>query len=255
MVMRQHPGGRLLLEHGRQRSTLGDDDLFLVAPHQSSAAHWVAMNISPTGLSGTLLDEVAALLTGHRGAVTFAMGAAMNRASRGHWLQVQRFVTRNLNNPSVADSPLARRELVRLLNGATLACFSSSSHASGPDDEPSPCRPTVPASLRRAVDHIEQHAEAPVELSDLCAAARLSPGARQEAFRRHLGTTPLGHVRSVRLERIHQQLQSADPGDGQTVAAIATHWGITHLGRFAQEYRSRYGSTLSNTLRSTNRPG
>ena len=42
----------------------------------------------------------------------------------------------------------------------------------------------------------------------------------------------------------------AEPGDGSSVAAVAARWGFTHLGRFAIEYRRRFGVHPSQTLRS-----
>ncbi|WP_363094775.1 helix-turn-helix domain-containing protein, partial [Pseudonocardia sp. 73-21] len=43
--------------------------------------------------------------------------------------------------------------------------------------------------------------------------------------------------------------QVADPAR-RSVADIASHWGFTHLGRFAAAYRERYGCVPSETLRS-----
>ena len=253
IVMHQHPGGQMTIDHGRQSTVLGADGLFLVTPPDAYAAHWDAMDISATGLSASLLEEDAALLTGYAsGPVTFATGPVLDPGARGHWLQVQRFVARNLTaNAGVAASPLARRELLRLLNGATLACFANSTRAAGPD--PPGTLDAVPVPLRRAVAHIEEHAGEPVELADLSVAAGLGPRSLQAAFRRHLGTSPLGHLRQVRLERVHRELQAAEPGEGQTVAEIATRWGFTQLGRFARLYRDRYTVTPSQTLRE--RPG
>jgi AraC-like DNA-binding protein len=48
----------------------------------------------------------------------------------------------------------------------------------------------------------------------------------------------------------HRDLQNAEPGHGTSVAAVAARWGFTHLGRFAIEYRRRFGSYPSQTLRS-----
>ena len=42
------------------------------------------------------------------------------------------------------------------------------------------------------------------------------------------------------MERAHHDLQNAEPGNS-SVAALAARWGFTHLGRFAVEYRRRYG--------------
>ena len=88
----------------------------------------------------------------------------------------------------------------------------------------------------------------PIGLAEIAAAAQLSPRALQAAFRRHLGTTPLGHLRSVRLARAHADLLAARRGDGQTVSEIANRWGFSQLSRFAHDYRTRYGQSPRETL-------
>jgi AraC-like DNA-binding protein len=107
-----------------------------------------------------------------------------------------------------------------------------------------------PQPLRRALAFIDEHAGDPITLDEIAAAARLSPRGVQAAFRRHLDTTPLSYLRSVRMERAHRDLQGAEPGDGVRVAALAAKWGFTHLGRFAVDYRRRFGTYPSQTLRS-----
>ena len=62
----------------------------------------------------------------------------------------------------------------------------------------------------------------------------------QYAFRRHLDTTPLAHLRRVRLTHAHHDLLAADPTDGATVTDIAARWGFYHPGRFASLYRETY---------------
>jgi AraC-like DNA-binding protein len=52
------------------------------------------------------------------------------------------------------------------------------------------------------------------------------------------------------MERARRDLENAEPGDGSSVAAVAARWGFTHLGRFAFEYRRRFGVHPSQTLRS-----
>ena len=58
------------------------------------------------------------------------------------------------------------------------------------------------------------------------------------------------YLRGTRMERTHRDLQGAEPGDGVSVAALAAKWGFTHLGRFAVDYRRRFGTYPSQTLRS-----
>jgi transcriptional regulator GlxA family with amidase domain len=57
------------------------------------------------------------------------------------------------------------------------------------------------------------------------------------------------HVRRVRLECAHRELQAADPTTGDTVAAIAARWGFVKPGRFAAAYRAAHGAAPSRTLR------
>jgi len=55
------------------------------------------------------------------------------------------------------------------------------------------------------------------------------------------------YLRHVRLERAHQELVQAQPGE-TTVTRTAGRWGFTHLGRFASEYRRAFGELPSTFL-------
>ena len=90
--------------------------------------------------------------------------------------------------------------------------------------------------------------EKPYTLASPAGIAGLSPRAVQLGFRRHLGTTPMGFVRDIRLSRAHEELGSAEPSS-VTVASVAHRWGFVHLGRFAQLYRERYGVSPSQAIR------
>jgi transcriptional regulator GlxA family with amidase domain len=115
--------------------------------------------------------------------------------------------------------------------------------------EPTP-PPTsrVPDTVQSAIAFIDTHAAEPIGLTEIASAVQLSPRALQAAFRRHLGTTPLAQLRAVRMARVHADLQSARPGDGQTVSVVANRWGISQLSRFARDYRQRYGVSPRQTL-------
>lgn len=106
----------------------------------------------------------------------------------------------------------------------------------------------TPASVRRALELIESRAHEPLTLHAIAEGARVGPRALQEAFRRHRGTTPMAYLRGTRLDRAHRELQAADPTEGVSVASVAARWGFRHRGRFAEEYRRRYGRTPQQTL-------
>jgi transcriptional regulator GlxA family with amidase domain len=114
---------------------------------------------------------------------------------------------------------------------------------------PSPATtPSAPPTVLSAIALIERRATEPIGLAEIAAAAQLSPRALQVAFRKHLGTTPLGYLREVRMSRAHADLQAARPGDGQTVSAVANRWGFSQLSRFAHDYKQRYGVSPRQTL-------
>lgn len=147
---------------------------------------------------------------------------------------------------SAAAYPLIAEEMVRTAAAAALATFPNTTmtvaHSPGPGH-------VAPRAVRRAAAYIEAHAATPITLTDIATAAGVGPRALQYAFARHLGTTPLTHLRRVRLENAHRELQAADPATGATVATIAASWGFGKPGRFAAEYRARYGRSPSRTLR------
>src|SRR3954454_12316354 len=83
-----------------------------------------------------------------------------------------------------------------------------------------------PPWVGRAVEHIQAHAHEPLSVTDIAAAVGASVRGVQEAFRRHLDTTPTAYLRSVRLERAHQDLVAAAQDRGGSVTEIALRWGF-----------------------------
>lgn len=109
-------------------------------------------------------------------------------------------------------------------------------------------RPYSPSgTVERAVAFIEERARDDIGVTEIAAAAFVTIRAVQLAFRRYLGTTPLGYLRQVRLEQAHRQLQSADPRR-ITVTAVAADWRFTNPSRFTAYYRAVYGVPPSATL-------
>ncbi|GIX14490.1 MAG: hypothetical protein KatS3mg118_2449 [Paracoccaceae bacterium] len=104
-----------------------------------------------------------------------------------------------------------------------------------------------PRHLRLAEAYVEAHLDRPLTLDEIAAAAGVSPRALQMAFRRFRGTTPLAFLRDLRLARAHAELSAGAPGT--TVTGVALKWGFGHFGRFAGQYRARYGLSPSDTLK------
>ena len=106
-----------------------------------------------------------------------------------------------------------------------------------------------PSVVRQAMEFIESRPDLPPTVSALAAQCHVSVRTLQAAFRSELGISPMAYIREERMRRAHADLRAADPAIS-SVASIAHRWGFSHLGRFAAAYRTRYGETPSQTLRS-----
>lgn len=87
------------------------------------------------------------------------------------------------------------------------------------------------------------------DLSVLTCARALGVSVRtlQDHVRSAAGRTPSDILRDIRFRRAHEQLLAADAGR-TTVTAIAEQCGFGHVGRFAADYRARYGEAPTATL-------
>jgi AraC-like DNA-binding protein len=108
-------------------------------------------------------------------------------------------------------------------------------------------RSVAPRDVKRAIDYIESRLDAPVTLADLIAASGVPGRTLFKHFRDSKGISPMRYLRSARFEKVRQALAAAEPGD--SVTDIAMSLGFSHMGRFAVEYRARFGESPSDTLR------
>ncbi|MEU9591637.1 helix-turn-helix transcriptional regulator [Streptomyces sp. NPDC048219] len=230
------------------RDDFGPGDTVLFAPPDLPYAGRICTaRYNITMLDSSLLDQVAATgparvtqpvrLTGHR---PYSPAAA--RRLKSTIVHLRDGV---LADPAAVAEPLITSTSGQLLAAAVLSAFPNTART---DPTAQDRTDAHSATLRRAVAHIEDHAHEPLTVADIAAAAHVTVRALQYAFRRHLGTTPLGHLRRVRLAQVHRDLRAADPADAR-VRDIAARWGFAHPGRFATLYRDAYGTSPSNTLR------
>ena len=106
--------------------------------------------------------------------------------------------------------------------------------------------PSLPHSLRRALDAMRANVEHEWSVLELATVAGVSGRTLQRQFRSSLGHTPQAALRDVRFERARRELLQGLPG--AKVTDIALRCGLSHCGRFSIEYRRRYGETPSQTL-------
>ncbi|MFI7577768.1 AraC family transcriptional regulator [Micromonospora sp. NPDC049497] len=239
--------GRFTIARDKDEYRLRPGDVALMLPDQPEDADFDDIDSFTTRLPRALLEEVAHAQTGISGAdLRFDSSRPISVALGRHWTRTVSHLTRSvLSDPALMANPLIAGNARHLLAATALAVFPNTAH----DRALRAAGEVTPRALRRAVAYIDDHADQPITVEQVAAAAGVRPRALQLAFRRHHDTTPMRYARQVRLERAHRDLQAADPTTGITITMIAMRWGFTHLGRFSTDYRAAYGSSPSHTLR------
>lgn len=159
-------------------------------------------------------------------------------------LRLVEFLIKELEQPDgLHASPLARASLSDALLTALLTCapHDQSHQLSAPG-------PLVrPGYLRRAETYIDAHASEPITMSDVAGVAGVSLRALQKAFVRYRGCSPKDFLKERRLELVRGRLLAADLDTSIKAAATAAGYGNT--GRFAADYKQRFGESPSATRR------
>lgn len=162
------------------------------------------------------------------------------------WLRTAMFLTGEVGRRGgLLDVPLLATDLERILLRGLLLCqphsYSDLLAAGGGDTG-------LPGYVAAAVAVLEAAPARRVGTDALARQVNVSTRQLQAGFREHLGMSPTHYLRQLRLRRVHEDLSGGDPARRPTVAEVAYRWGFTHLGRFAQDYRARYGESPSQTL-------
>jgi AraC-like DNA-binding protein len=161
-------------------------------------------------------------------------GGALDRFAHFFWAELQ-------NSGGVTQSPKALAELED--------CLVSLVALAGTESGEDKCAPLRLGAMRRAEEYLIQHLTSPVIRSDLARAARVSIRSVSRGFRERHGMGPIAWLRERRLDSAQRELQRAAPGE-LTVTEVAVRYGFENAGRFAAQYRRRFGETPSQTLRS-----
>jgi AraC-like DNA-binding protein len=108
--------------------------------------------------------------------------------------------------------------------------------------------PLAPRDVRRAIDYIHANLETPLTIGDIVTATGVPGRTLFKHFKDFLGLSPMQYLRSARFDLVRRILLQAGPS--ANVTQIAMEAGFLHMGRFAVEYRRRFGESPSETLRS-----
>lgn len=239
-------GASLVEQRGRRATTemsgagaiISPEDVYSVSWNPDTVQH--ALRIPAKQLQNHLSILVGRQLEPIQFELSFAINTALGRALLNcvTHIRKQQTLASGVTNRLISD------QLDSYLYTHLLLVARHNHLALLEEESPQPGR----SHIMRAVELLEGSPEVPWTIERLAQQLNISARALQAGFRAELGTTPLRYLREQRLKRAHQQLLS--PPADSSVSSIATRWGFTHLGRFAQLYHASYGVLPSQTFRS-----
>lgn len=241
-------GANTVQQNGTTRTSTAGRSGIAMVPSGPVTMWW-----SPDGvqyaikLPKELLEAHAAKLTGRPvdGSIRFALEFDLSTAQGQTLKATASFLYGELTRPGgLATMPAVRHELESALMTELLMTIPSQLRP-GLLGEPTPTRRS---KIREVMEYIDEHPGQELSTADLAALAGISERTLQAGFQDVAGMSPRAYVRGVRLDRVHQELSAADPA---SVTDVAARWGFFHPGRFAQQYRDRFGVLPSDTARST----
>jgi len=234
------------LEVGERALYCTTDRASVINPDEAFRMHWSA-DCSKLALrieSAALEQHVHSLLgEAPRPRLRFQADMDTRAIGASTWVRTVHRMLRCLQGDAdLLDSALVQAQFEQLVMSGLLVWQPNSLSAllAQPATEP------LPRHIRVAEDYMQANPDAPITVERLATLAGVSVRTLYAGFRKHRGVTPIAYLRSLRLERVRQAL--LDPSQPRSVTSLATRWGFLELGRFAAEYRKRYGELPSETL-------
>ena len=104
----------------------------------------------------------------------------------------------------------------------------------------------APGLVHRSEEYMRANLKETISIIDLLEICGCSRSALFLAFQSSRGYTPMEFLTEQRLHNVRNRLLKQQIG--ASVTSIALECGFTHLGRFSQVYRRRFGESPSDTL-------
>ncbi len=195
-------------------------------------------------LDRALLEDHLARLIGHRPerAVEFTMRPVSGAGVGASVARFAEFIWRDVQQAGAIGTPAVQRAAAEALCAVALTTLDHSYR----DALDRPAEPPVPRFIRRAEEYMRAQAGNDITPADIAEAAGVSLRSLHRGFRSFRQTTPAAHLKTLRLDAAHEMLRR---GNAASVTEVATACGLTHLGKFARDYRRRFGERPSDTLR------
>lgn len=150
---------------------------------------------------------------------------------------------------SLVDSASAGipRPVVDYLERALVSQLLFTADHNYADDLAAPANAALPVTLRKVLALIDGAPQTLFTSADLARSAGVGVRRLEQAFREHLGMSPMAYLQRRRYEGAREEL--TNPAPSETVTTVMYRWGFSNHARFAAGYRRLFGENPSDTLR------
>jgi AraC-like DNA-binding protein len=242
--------GRALLHTRGSEVTIARGCAAIVPPNESfSIDGGTDASVLVWKVRQHVLERQAAMMFGYEPSpvIHFAPGLSLESGSGASFARALLFMTNELDAPeSIFGNASALNLMEQSLMCALLEAQPSDLECLTAGDY----RKIAPACVRKVEEYIKDHIGEDVTMEDLVRASGVSGRTLFRVFRLFRRASPMAYLRIVRMQHVRNNLLRPSMQD-LTVTAVLSRWGIKQFGRFAAEYRQKYGELPSQTLKST----
>ncbi len=101
--------------------------------------------------------------------------------------------------------------------------------------------------VEAAEEYLQENPDDAPSIADLCEITHASERTLSYACHTIYDTSPALYLKSVRLNRVRNDLKRMSLPE-TSVQAVANTWGFWHMGHFAKDYKTLFGGLPSETL-------
>ncbi|MFM0503575.1 helix-turn-helix domain-containing protein [Paraburkholderia caffeinilytica] len=205
-----------------------------------------SMHYAGISVSAEMMDELLSVTVGEHVSCQMRGGVLALSDEQGVMLRerLAPFLDSAERNAAAFAHPAATKVFRDEMISVLLGLIESASQAPPRDLT----HTTYSDIVRRCERILQDNAEQPITVLDLCRALRCSRRTLQTSFQRVANVTPVEYLRSIRLNAVRRLLRMTS-AEELLIGDAACRWGFTHLGYFAREYRDLFGELPSQTPR------
>jgi AraC-like DNA-binding protein len=105
----------------------------------------------------------------------------------------------------------------------------------------------APRQVKRAIEFMNAHLGDAITIEEIALASNVSVRTLQVSFKQFRMMSPMAYLQQLRLSAAREEILSEMRE--KTIAEIAMRWGYFHFGRFAADYKKRFGELPSHSRR------